>query len=122
MKRKTPKELYELYGSINKSKLSSLVAKNTKSIDKVHVDSVVNILFDYLFKRLIQDKDLQINNFLTIKLKKMPSKKSRNYYTGEVINTKPYNRIYYILSKKFAKKIMKHADIELYLKEKDYKS
>lgn len=122
MKKKTPKEIFDLYGSINKSKLSSLVANKSKNIEKVHVDSVVNILFDYLFQKLVQDKKIQISNFLTFKFKKIGSRRARHYYTGELIYTKPYNRIYYILSKKFARKIMKHADIESYFKEKNQKS
>ena len=77
-----------------------------------------NILFDFLLKKILNDKKIEISNFMTIKLNKIKERKARNYYTGDLIITKPYNKIFFILSKKLSKKIMKHADIESYFKEK----
>lgn len=118
---KTSHQQYQLTGSVDKKKLVRFVKEKTQNIERKHVVSVINILFDYALDQLFKEKEISITNFINIILKKNKSHRARNYYTGEIILTKPYNKIYYSLNKKFTKKVMKHADTEAYFREKEKK-
>lgn len=119
MKRRDKEDhLFNVIKSVNKNKLVELTKKRIPQIRRDHISSVINILFDQLEEDLIKDKKINIGNFFDFSLKTMPPKRARNYYTNEIIITKPFNKIKLILSKKFTKKLMKYIDVDCYLNDK----
>jgi nucleoid DNA-binding protein len=112
------RELFDVVKSINKNKLVQLTKERLPQIKKDHIHSVINILFDQLENDLIKDKKLIIGNFFHFSLSTIAPKRARNYYTGEIIITKPFNKVKLVLDKKFAKKLIKYLDVDSYLKSK----
>jgi nucleoid DNA-binding protein len=109
---------FNVLKSLNKPRLIDLVKQRLPKIKRSHISSVVNILFERLEEDLVKEKQIIIGNFLEFNLKTMPPKKARNYYTGEIITTKPFNKVKAILNKRFAKKLIKYLDVDSYLEEK----
>ena len=109
---------YNVSKHINKTILLDLVKQRLPQIKKTHISSIINILFDQLEEDLIKDKKIIIGNFIEFNLKTMPHKRARSYYTGEIIITKPFNKLKLILGKKFTRKLIKYLDVDTYLSDK----
>ena len=110
--------MYHDFKSLNKRQLRIITKQKIKDTSLDHVIAVVNLLVDELNKKIMEDKLIEIKNFITFKLFRMPEKKAYNYYTGEVGISKPYNKLSVILDKKMCALLSKNMDISKYDFEK----
>lgn len=104
---------YEKYKSINKKELINLTARKCK-IKKDHVKAVVVLFLQQMEDDLFKTKSVSINNFIEFNLRRMPAKRGRNYYTGEIVPTKPFNIMKISLDGKLNKKLMDYCDPATY--------
>jgi len=80
------------------------------SINKKHVLSIINILFDEISKDLFNGIDVKIKNFGTFKKDKYPPRKHMNFYTKEMSVSKGRNYINFKLDRKFYKFLKESLD------------
>lgn len=113
------KYYYDNYKSINKEMLIFLVKKRTK-IEKDHVKAVINFFLNQLEEDLFKSKTISINNFIEFNLRRMPAKRGRNYYTGEIVPTKPFNTMKVSINSRLNKKLMKYFDAKAYYELEDH--
>ncbi len=116
-KKKRHNDFYNQYKSINKAKLVDLIKQKLPQVRKEHIYDITHIFLDQMQEDLLEDKSIEIGNFLKFSLHRMPEKKGRNYYTGEIVSTKPFNIVKISLNNKLSKKLMQHFDTESYFKE-----
>lgn len=113
--------MYEELKSLDKRVLWELTKKKLDdkgyNIRSSSVTAIVNIFLDVMNKEIINNKIINIGNFIEFKLVEIPPRRARNYYTGEMGITKPYNRLYVSLSSKLNKILLKKLDMEKYLNE-----
>jgi nucleoid DNA-binding protein len=118
-KRKREEDFYREFKSISKTKLIDLVSKRLPQIKKNHVYSVTQVFFEQFEKDLFKNKMIEIGNFIKFNLHRMKEKSGRNYYTGEIITTKPFNTIKISLNSKLNKKLLQYLDLDFLKKDKE---
>lgn len=108
------KDYYNYYKSVNKEMLTVFTKKKLPNIKYNHVKAVIDLMISQLEDDLFLDKKIIISNFMEISLSRMPPKRGKNYYTGETIQTKGFNRMKFALNRKLNRFLMKHIDAEAY--------
>lgn len=103
--------MYKEIKSINKEKLISIISERLPNISSNHIKSVVAFLADQLEQDLLKNKTIEIGNFCNINLYLAGGRRARNYYTGEIIITKPFNKIKVIINKKLREKLKEFVDV-----------
>lgn len=107
----------DLPTSINRRILWQYVNKKiNRLIHHYHVLSVIEILFDEIMKDLKQGKSVKVFNFGTLSLKKTKPRKYYNVVHKQVMESKGYKILKFILAPKFRKKLCQHLDIDKTLK------
>lgn len=110
IKKKREEFFYKNCKSINKCKLVDLVNKKLPQVKRKHVNDIIHIFFEQIQNDLFKDKIIEIGNFIKFSLHRMPEKKGRSYYTGEIITTKAFNKLQVSLNSRLSKKLMKYFD------------
>jgi len=107
------KYFYKNFKSVNKKILVELVARKSK-VKKDHVNAIMSLLFNKMEEDLFKTKTISINNFIEFNLRRMPAKRGRSYYTGEIVPTKAFNIMKISLNSKLNKKLMSYCDPAAY--------
>lgn len=104
------KYFYKKFKSINKNMLIDLVKNKNKNIEKNHIKSVINLFLLQLEDDLFKKKSILVSNFLEFNLRRMPAKRGRNYYTGEIVPTKAFNIMKISINSNLNKRLMKYCN------------
>lgn len=120
-KKKRDNDFYKEFKSINKNKLIDLVKKKLPQIKRDSIHDITQLFLDTMQEDLLDSKNIEIGNFIKFSLHRMPEKLGRNYYTGEIITTKPFNVIKVSLNNRLSKKLMKHFDVDLFFQDEKEK-
>lgn len=100
-----------LDNSISKRKLWHFVNKKIKrAIHHYHVFSVITILFDEIIKDLKSNIDVKIHNFGTLTLKTLGPRKYFDVNHQQVMESKGYKILRFILTNSIRKKIVGRLD------------
>ncbi len=120
-KKKRDNDFYREFKSINKNKLIDLVKKKLPQVKRDCIHDITQLFLETMEEDLLESKSVEIGNFVKFSLHRMPEKRGRNYYTGEIITTKPFNLIKVSLNDRLGKKLMKHFDAEAHLEDQNEK-
>jgi len=99
---------------------ASKVSKKIKrSVGIVHINSIINLLCDYIAQSLEETGKFEVTNLGTFELTQMKPKSYFNVVEQKMKTTKGNKRIKFKLSKKLKKKIAKNIDLEKTIGEED---
>jgi nucleoid DNA-binding protein len=84
-----------------------------KSINSLHIYSVISILCEEMVKDLIVGKEIEITNFGTFSLKRTTPQRFMNVVSKEIETSTERNKLELTLTPKLNKYISKHIDEEL---------
>jgi nucleoid DNA-binding protein len=106
--------------SIDKRLFTSKVSKKlNRSIEVVHINSIINLLCESLLKKLEDSGEFSIENFGTFQLQKTKPRKYFNVLEQEFKVSEGNNLIKFKLNRKLKKKIAKHVDLDKTIGEDD---
>lgn len=106
--------------SIDKRLFVSKVSKKiNRSIEIVHINSVINLLCDSLLSELEDSGEFSIHNLGTFQLQKTKPRRYFNVLEQDFKVSEGNNLIKFKLNRKLKKKISKHIDLDKTIGEDD---
>lgn len=99
--------------TINRPKLQAYVSKKINgAIHRLHISSVIAILFDEMIKDLVAGKEIKIHNFGTFSLRETKPRIHYNFLSGEIEQSRPHRIMKFNLAYCIHRKLLDLLDLE----------
>lgn len=94
-----------------KSELIKELHQKYPKLNRFHIDAIVNIFFDTIFKSLVIHKPVELRGFGRFSIKNIKAKyNARNPKTGEIIYVPEKKKVTFKMSKRLKQEINKKID------------